>query len=113
MLHTRLITHAEEIAFYGGHLAEHLGLLNAYNRIVEQVLCLLVDVRFWVYKFGETGQHHLPQKACVHHARTVSHGVFDFDTSKYFLFNQVDAPEIRVVCGGHGHDCAPDIVHHK
>ncbi|XP_017853625.1 ATP-binding cassette sub-family D member [Drosophila busckii] len=36
-IHSRIITNAEEIAFYGGHKVELLQLRQAYNRLVNQM----------------------------------------------------------------------------
>lgn len=36
-IHSRIITNAEEIAFYGGHKVEYNQLKNAYNRLVRQM----------------------------------------------------------------------------
>lgn len=36
-IHSRIITNAEEIAFYGGHKVEYLQLKQAYGRLVEQM----------------------------------------------------------------------------
>lgn len=36
-IHSRIITNAEEIAFYGGHKVEFLQLRNAYGRLVKQM----------------------------------------------------------------------------
>lgn len=36
-IHSRIITNAEEIAFYGGHKVEHLQLREAYTRLVQQM----------------------------------------------------------------------------
>ncbi|XP_065092117.1 ATP-binding cassette sub-family D member 1 [Ochlerotatus camptorhynchus] len=36
-VHSKIITNAEEIAFYGGHMVEHAQLQDAYSRLVTQM----------------------------------------------------------------------------
>lgn len=45
-IHSRIITNAEEIAFYGGHKVELLQLREAYNRLTSQMNAIFSQ-RLW------------------------------------------------------------------
>lgn len=45
-IHSRIITNAEEIAFYGGHKVELLQLREAYNRLTNQMNTIFSQ-RLW------------------------------------------------------------------
>lgn len=45
-IHSRIITNAEEIAFYGGHKVELLQLREAYNRLTNQMNAIFSQ-RLW------------------------------------------------------------------
>lgn len=45
-IHSRIITNAEEIAFYGGHKVELLQLREAYNRLTSQMNTIFSQ-RLW------------------------------------------------------------------
>ena len=100
-MHSRLITHAEEVAFYGGNNTEKNVLTRAYQAIVEQVrlstwwsfyylsqatciICLVTDpvsahcicIDSNVLQCDAVcvaGQYHLSEEAVPRHARAVFH----------------------------------------
>ncbi|KAK4318120.1 hypothetical protein Pmani_010865 [Petrolisthes manimaculis] len=45
-IHSRIITNAEEIAFYGGHKVEHGILVKAYHSLTKQMI-LIFNKRLW------------------------------------------------------------------
>lgn len=45
-VHSKIITNAEEIAFYGGHTVEHAQLQDAYSRLVNQMNSIFTQ-RLW------------------------------------------------------------------
>ncbi|CRK91118.1 CLUMA_CG004806, isoform A [Clunio marinus] len=62
-IHSRIITNAEEIAFYGGHKVEHLQLSDAYSRLCRQMnkiysqklWFVMVEQFFMKYVWSGTG----------------------------------------------------------
>ena len=45
-VHSRIITNAEEIAFYGGHIIERNNLMKAYESLKRQST-LIFNKRLW------------------------------------------------------------------
>ena len=103
-MHSRLITHAEEIAFYGGNASEKHVLVRAYDAIVKQARLT-----------GSLGCISLLQANIIY-----SKKLFFVMLEQYFmkvcscnLATLLTAPAVPVVWRRHDYDCHPRAQVHQ
>ncbi|KAF6202456.1 hypothetical protein GE061_004856 [Apolygus lucorum] len=104
-VHSRLITNAEEIAFYGGHQVELRHLRSAYKSLVEhknRILCqrlwyVVLEQFLMKYVWSGTGMIMVSLPILMSNGNNAVKGVSDrtqyFTTARNLLVNGADAVE--------------------